>query len=35
MNSYLQLKPFPDVPRALQALKDAGLRLLPLAAGMR
>jgi 2-haloacid dehalogenase len=27
MGGYLQLKPFPDVPRALQALKDAGLRL--------
>lgn len=31
MNSYLHLKPFPDVPRALQALKDAGLRLAFLA----
>ena len=31
MNSYLQLKPFPDVPGALQALKDAGLRLAFLA----
>lgn len=27
MNSYLQLKTFPDVLPALQALKDAGLRL--------
>ena len=27
MNGYLELKPFPDVPQALQALKDAGLRL--------
>jgi 2-haloacid dehalogenase len=31
MNSYLELKPFPDVPGALQALKDAGLRLAFLA----
>jgi 2-haloacid dehalogenase len=31
MNSYLQLKPFPDVSPALQALKDAGLRLAFLA----
>jgi 2-haloacid dehalogenase len=31
MNSYLELKPFPDVPPALQALKDAGLRLAFLA----
>jgi phosphoglycolate phosphatase-like HAD superfamily hydrolase len=31
MNSYLQLKPFPDVPSALQALKNDGLRLAFLA----
>ncbi|HTD17542.1 MAG TPA: haloacid dehalogenase type II [Chthoniobacterales bacterium] len=31
MNSYLELKPFPDVLPALQALKDAGLRLAFLA----
>jgi len=31
MNSYLQLKPFPDVPQALQAFKGAGLRLAFLA----
>jgi 2-haloacid dehalogenase len=31
MNSYLELKPFPDVPQALQALKGAGLRLALLA----
>ena len=31
MNGYLELKPFPDVPPALQALKDAGLRLAFLA----
>jgi 2-haloacid dehalogenase len=31
MDSYLQLKPFPDVPQALQTLKGAGLRLAFLA----
>jgi 2-haloacid dehalogenase len=31
MNSYLELKPFPDVPGALQAMKNAGLRLAFLA----
>jgi 2-haloacid dehalogenase len=27
MNSYLELKPFPDAPQALRTLKAAGLRL--------